>query len=371
MPPSPDPLRPRIAVVGAGLVGCHLGGHLAAVADVTLVGRPRVIGDVAAHGLTLTGGGRATVRVPADRLRLATDATAVAGADIVLLTTKSPDTGLATTLMAPQLTRDTVVLSIQNGLHNPAVIREALTDAFPESASRPVVLAGMIGYNIVESGPGTFHQGTSGELLVQDHPAAAPFIATAAAAGLTVRAREDIREVQHAKLLMNLNNALNALSGLPLRDEIMTRDYRRCLALCQDEALATFAAKGVRPARLTPLPAQVTPQLLRAPDPVFAVLAARTLKIDPAARSSMADDLARGRRTEIDDLQGAVVDLGARHGIPTPVCARVVDLVHAAEAAGAARRPWTGRDLLDDLEAHAHGLPPGAPSRGDRGSMSG
>lgn len=363
--------RVRIAVIGAGNIGCHVGGRLAEAADVTLIGRERIIGDIARRGLTLTGGGRATTTVPADHLRLATDPNAVAGADVVLVTTKSTGTRQAAAQIASQLTPETVVVSIQNGLHNPAVIREALTTGFPDRASRPVVVGGMIGYNVVETGPATFHQATGGELVLQDHPAVAPLVVAAAEGGLTVRVTEDIREVQHAKLLMNLNNALNALSGLPLRDELSTRAFRRCLALCQDEALAAFDAEGVRPARLTPVPAHMTPQVLRAPDPVFRVLAARTLKIDPGARSSMADDLAAGRPTEIDELQGAVVALGARHEVPTPVNARVVDLVHAAEAAGPRARRWPAGDLLADLEAHARPSPPGTSARGGRGSMSG
>jgi 2-dehydropantoate 2-reductase len=347
---NPD-TRLRIAVVGAGSVGCHLGGHLSAAADVMLIGRERVISAVQAEGLTLTGGGKPTVHVPAEDLRLATDTSAVAGADVVLVTTKSLATRTVAREVSPQLTRRTVVISIQNGLRNATVIREALTDSFPDSASRPVVLTGMIGYNIVHTDAATFHQGTSGEILVQDHPAARPFIATATAAKLPVAARDDMREVQYAKLLMNLNNAINALSGLPLRDELQDRDFRRCLALCQDEALAVLQAENVRPARLTPLPAQLTPRLLRAPDPVFRALAAQTLKVDPHARSSMAEDFDLGRPSEIDELQGAVVALGEEHGVSTPACRRVVELVRGAEAAGSGRRTWSGAELLGELEA--------------------
>ncbi len=65
---------------------------------------------------------------------------------------------------------------------------------------------------------------------------------------MTIEARTDINgQLQHAKLLMNLNNAINALSGLPLRDQLGQRAYRRCLALCQREALAAYRASGITP----------------------------------------------------------------------------------------------------------------------------
>lgn len=346
----------RVAVVGAGTIGCHLGGYLSTRADVTLIGRERIIAPIREHGLTLTGGGKETREVDPSRLRLSTDGSVVAGHHVVLITTKSLGTEAAAREIAPQLTRATLVISVQNGLNNTAVIRETLTESFPDSASRPVVLAGMIGYNVVHTAPTTFHQATSGEVLVQDHPAAARFVAAAASSGLTVRARDDMREVQFAKLLINLNNAVNALSGLTLRNELLDRDFRRCLALCQEEALAVCDAEGVTPARLTPLPPRFAPHLLRSPDPVFRALSAQTLKIDPTARSSMADDLALGRRTEIDELQGAVVALGDEHGVPTPACQRIVDLVHGAEAAGSGRTTWAGPDLLAELE-RAQSLP--------------
>lgn len=352
---TPHPLR--VAVVGAGSVGCHLGGHLSSHADVTLIGRDRVISAIRSRGLTLTGGGKATTTVPPERLRLSTDASHVAGADVVLITTKSGATSDAARDIGAQLTRDSVVISIQNGLGNTTCIRETLAECFPDTASRPTVLSGMMGYNLVHAGPATFHQGTSGEILVQDHPAAVRFIDVASAAGLPVAARDDMREVQHAKLLMNLNNAINALSGMPLRAQLLTRDYRRCLALCQEEALAVFEAVGVRPARLTPLPPHLTPRMLRSPDPVFKALASHTLKLDPAARSSMAEDFDLGRPSEIDELQGAVVTLGEVHGIPTLACARIVDLVHEAEEAGEARRTWPAPELLKSLEKSAVGRP--------------
>ncbi len=133
--------------------------------------------------------------------------------------------------------------------------------------------------------------------------------------GLTMRATDNIAGVQWGKLLVNLNNALNALSGLPLRQQLAQRAWRRLLADQIAEGLAAIRAEGIKPVSPTPIPSGWTPSLLRLPDAIFQALLGRTMKIDPEARSSMQEDLQRGRRTEIDYLQGVIVEIADRHGL--------------------------------------------------------
>ncbi|MFJ9519894.1 2-dehydropantoate 2-reductase [Kitasatospora sp. NPDC101801] len=340
--PHPHP-RLRIAVLGAGSIGCHLGGRLAATAEVTLIGRPNAMAEIERHGLTLTGPG--SERRELRDLRLATDASAAAGADYVLVTVKSTDTVAAARELAPHLGPGTVVVSFQNGLHNPDLLRAELTGLAGHR-----VLAGMVPYNVLRTGPAAFHQGSGGSLTLDDSPGAAPLAAVARAAGLRLTLRHDMAAVQAAKLLMNLNNALNALSGLPLRDQLGQRAYRSCLALCQQEALAAFDAEGIGVARLGAIPPRRMPWLLRLPDGLFRRLARASLRIDAQARSSMWEDLRRGRPTEVDTLQGEVVALAGRHGLPAPANARLIELVRRAEAAGpGAARSWSGPELFAEL----------------------
>ncbi|WBB60746.1 2-dehydropantoate 2-reductase [Streptomyces sp. WMMC500] len=334
----------KIAVFGAGSIGCHLGGMLAEVADVTLVGRPAAMDALRSRGLLLTGGGRAERRVAPAEVRLATRAEAAAGADYVLVTVKSAATEQAARELAGHLAPGATVVSFQNGLRNPGLLREGLPGR--------TVLAGMVPYNVVQAAPGVFHQGTAGVLMVDGGERSAPLVVAMAQAGLDVEQRDDMADVQHAKLLMNLNNAINALSGLPLKDQLGQRSYRACLALCQREALGAFRAANLAPARLGPVPPGLMPLVLRLPDWLFRRLAAATLRVDDQARSSMWDDLKRGRPTEIDTLQGEVAVLAGRHGMRTPANSRLMELVLQAESrrSGEMRR-WSGADLLAELTA--------------------
>ena len=330
--------KPRFAVLGAGSVGCHLGGRLAAAGhDVVLIGRPTAMDELRERGLTLSTSVRPPVHLTPDQLTLATGPEAVAGADYVLVTVKTADTGAAAEDFAAHLAPAAVVVSFQNGLHNPATLRAALPGR--------TVLAGMVPYNVVRSEPGTVHQGMPGRLMTEPDDT---LVAAFREAGLAIAARTDMSEVQHAKLLMNLNNAINALSGLPLRDQLGQRAYRRCLASCQHEALAAYRAAGVAPARLGPTAPGVTPYVLGLPDALFRRVAAASLRIDAHARSSMWEDLRRGRSTEIDSLQGEIVALATAHGQAAPVNARLTALVHEAESTP---RTWTGAELYAELRA--------------------
>ncbi len=124
------------------------------------------------------------------------------------------------------------------------------------------------------------------------------------------------------------------LADLPLRQQLAHRRWRRLFADQMAEGLAAIKAEGIRPVSSTPIPVSWIPPLLRLPDAAFGLLLGRTMKIDPEARSSMWEDLQRGRRTEIDYLQGVITGIADRHGLPVPLSRRVVALIKRAEAAG-------------------------------------
>lgn len=331
----------RICIYGAGAIGCYLGGRLAAAGtEVGFIGRPGIGEELRRHGLTLTHYDGRDWRVLPEAIAFSPGPDAAASAELILVTVKSGATAQAAAELAGVVSPSAVVISFQNGIGNAQTLRAALPGCS--------VLAGMVPFNVVKRGPGAFHQASEGEPEVEDSSALAPFLADFARAGFALRRHRDMPPVQWAKLLLNLNNAVNALSGLPLQQELAQRGYRRCLALAQAEALALLNEAGIRPARLTPLPAGWIPALLRLPDALFARLARKMLAIDPSARSSMADDLAAGRPTEVDWINGEVVGLAQRLGRQAPVNARLIALIKAAEQG---ETSWSGEALLAELQA--------------------
>jgi len=314
-----------IGIAGAGSIGCFVGGMLAAGGRrVALLARPRVIAEIEANGLRVTSFDGVEHKLSANQLALSENPDVFGNVGTVLVTVKSADTSAMAEVIAGYVPKDTVIVSLQNGVSNAALLREKLPGWR--------VLGGMVPYNVIALGEGRFHRATSGDIVIEQD--AANTAASLSVPGLMMRETSNISGVQWGKLLFNLNNALNALANLPLRRQLSQRAWRRLYADQVAEALAAIAADGIKPVSTAPLPVGWMPSLLRLPDALFEVVLGRTMKIDPEARSSMWEDLQRGRRTEIDYLQGVITAIGARRGLDTPLSHRIVALIRKAEADG-------------------------------------
>ena len=314
-----------IGVAGAGSIGCFVGGMVAAAGRrVALLARPRVIEEIEGNGLRLTSFEGLERTIASNRLTLSDDPSIFGDAGVVLVTVKSADTPDIADIIARHAAADAVIVSLQNGVGNLSLLRQRLPGRR--------VLGGMVPFNVIALGEGRFHRATSGDIVVeQDDAGTADKLSVP---GLKMRPTRDIAGVQWGKLLVNLNNALNALADLPLRQQLAQRAWRSLFADQIAEGLAAIRAEGIRPISSTPVPVSWTPHLLRLPDALFNMILGRTMKIDPEARSSMWEDLQRGRRTEIDYLQGVITAIADRRGLEVPLSRRIVALIKSAEAAG-------------------------------------
>jgi 2-dehydropantoate 2-reductase len=314
-----------IGIAGAGSIGCFVGGMLVAGGRrVALLARSRVIGEIEANGLRLTSFEGLEQPIAANTLTLSEDPGIFSDAGVVLVTVKSADSAEIADVIARNAPADAIIVSLQNGVGNVSVLRERLPGRR--------VLAGMVPFNVIARGPGRFHRATSGDIVIEaDDAGTADRLSVP---GLNMRSTANIAGVQWGKLLLNLNNALNALADLPLRQQLAQRAWRRLFADQMAEGLAAIRAEGIKPVSSTPIPASWTPYLLRLPDAIFEALLGRTMKIDPEARSSMWEDLQRGRHTEIDYLQGVITEIADRRGLQVPLSRRIVALIKSAEAAG-------------------------------------
>ncbi|SFU18338.1 2-dehydropantoate 2-reductase [Mesorhizobium sp. YR577] len=317
-----------IVIAGAGSIGCYAGACLAlAGRKVTLLARSRVVSAIEDGGLQVSDLDGLDRLLPAGSLTVTDDPkAALAGADVVLVTVKSGATEEMAGLIAAHAPEQAVVVSLQNGVDNVDRLRLALGGR--------IVLAGMVPFNVIQSGeserPLRVHRATSGTVLIE--PGAEGLAELLNVEGFAIAEHGDIKAVQWGKLLFNLGNALVALSDLPLATMLSDRRWRRLLAAQMAEGLATMRAAGIEPGRVTGPPPALIPTLLRLPNWLFLRLARRMLAVDPSARSSMWEDLARGRPTEIEYLQGKVLALARNTGTPAPVNARVAALIHDAEA---------------------------------------
>jgi len=315
----------EVLVYGAGAIGLYIGARLAASGvRVHFVGRAPIVERITGSGLDLVDLVGKRTHLAAGEVGASTALEGTASVDLVLLTVKGPATEQAAQDLARHLAPGTPLISFQNGIDNVARIRQ--------HAPELDVAAGMVPFNVVFEESGAVRQATQGDLGCADTAFSRRWEARFADAGLPLRRHADMRAVQWGKLLLNLNNPINALAGIPLREQLLDSGYRRILADLQDEALVALNAAGIRPARVTPLPTSWLPRLLRLPTPLFRAIAQRMLKIAPQARSSMYDDRVAGRSTEIGDLCGAVVRLAADNSVQAPINQRLLRLVEEVPA---------------------------------------
>lgn len=335
------PADPKIVVHGAGAIGCWIGGTWrAAGLDVTLLGRPAIRDEIAANGLTLTDSEKRRIELRPDEIGIGIEPR-LRKADMIALCVKSTGTATAAKEIAKHARKGTIVISFQNGVSNVQTLKDALP-AF-------TILQGMVPFNVAHLGNGRWHKGVAGTLWAEDHEVTRALAERIGQRPGGLILSDNMPGVAWGKLLINLNNAVNALSGRTLLEQLSNRDYRRVVAASQVEALAMLKAAGIEPAKIGPFAPALLPHIFGAPDFLFRSTVLKLQKIDAAARSSMADDFAAGRPTEIDWLNGEVVRLARRLGRKAPVNEAIVTLVRQAEAG--IEKAWTGPELRAEVLA--------------------
>ena len=317
------PRLTRIVILGAGSIGCFVGGCWQAKGlDVTFIGRPALASDIATHGLIVSEGNAGT---KLDRVDFRTDPAALADADIIALCVKSGGTEAAAGEIANHGRDGATVLSLQNGISNIDVLGRVLGQRF-------AIVRGMVPFNVAYLGEGEFHKGVAGQIHAEDVPVMRALAARVGQSPAGLVLHSDMLSVAWGKLLINLNNAVNALSGRTLIDQLSERDYRRVVAAAMREGLGLLAKAGIEPAKAGPVPPSMLPAVIGSPDWLFNNLFLKIQKIDAKARSSMADDLAAGRTTEVDYINGELVALANQLGVDAPINRTIVSLIRKAEA---------------------------------------
>ena len=299
----------RICVFGAGAIGCYFGGLLARAGhDVTFIGRPAHVEAINARGLILEiAAGTETVAA-----RAAVDASGIDRPDLVLVCVKSADTETVADALAGRLGPQTAILSLQNGVNN----AERLGARLGREVVSAIVYAGT-----GMAGPGHVKHHGGGDLVIGASPASADLAGLLGAAGIPTTVSDDIHGALWSKLITNCAyNALSAVGPVSYAAMLDTDGAREVMLAVVHECEAVAAACGVT------LPPDIA-------DRVMAV-AGRM----PAQMSSTAQDLLRGKPTEIDFLNGHVVRKGAEHGIPTPTNLALTVAVRLAEQGGPSTR---------------------------------
>jgi 2-dehydropantoate 2-reductase len=317
---------PKVAVLGAGSVGCFIGGAWAvAGVPVTFVGRRKLANDIDEHGLTLSDYSGWQARLAPGDVDYRCGPEALDEAQIIALCVKSGGTADAAAEIAKHAKPGATVISFQNGVSNIDILEQGLGGRFE-------IARGMVPYNVAYLGNGRFHKGVAGDLFAARREGTRSLAEAVRQSQATLTLSDEMLGLAWGKLLINLNNAINALSGRTLQDELKRRDYRRVFAAAMREGLDLLKRAEIEPATVGGISPAALPRIIAAPDWLFNNVFLKRWKIDAKARSSMADDLAAGRPTEIDYINGELVKLADRLQRAAPVNRAIVELVRKAEA---------------------------------------
>lgn len=292
----------RIAVMGAGAVGCYYGGMLARAGHtVTLIGRPLHVEAMNAKGLRLeTSAFDTHVKVQAS-----TDPSAISETEALLFCVKSSDTELAGQAVKPHLPSGIPVLSLQNGVDN--------ADRLSQVLQQPVI-ASVVYVGTDMAGPGHVRHHGRGELVLGDQPQSASCSAWLAAAGIPNTISPNIKGALWTKLIINgVYNAPSAITQLPYGQLVQVPGMWTLMRQAYDECIALAQAAGVE------LDQPVWPMI---------ETIAQTMQ---GQYSSTSQDLQRSKPTEIDHLNGKLVRLGEQLGVPTPTHLGLWSLVKGLE----------------------------------------
>lgn len=279
----------KIAVVGAGAVGCYFGALLVRAGhDVTFVGRKPHVDAINARGLLLE------MKSQNQHLHATaiTDVSTLATPELVLFSVKSADTERTGAALSSRLADDTVVLSLQNGVDNPQRLRTVING---------LVIPTVVYVGAEMAGPGHVKHHGRGELVIGSSPQSEALAQTLEAAGIPITIADDIEKMQWMKLVTNCAyNALSAVANIAYGPMAEVEGANEFVASVVEECVAVARGSGVT------LPDDMLEQAAKIPAAM------------PTQFSSTAQDLARGKPTEIDFLNGFVVRKGAELGLPTP-----------------------------------------------------
>jgi len=316
----------RIGVIGAGAVGGAIAALLAAAGhDVTVTARGEHLSAIQHGGIRLRGAwGDHDARVTAGE--------SLAGSDeLVVVATKAQDAAAALTANRASIGAAPVVV-VQNGLGGVETARAALG-----RSGNPVVGA-LAMFAASYLSPGEVTITTPNPTFVGgDDAEAVRLVERVLGAVMPVRRVDDFRSAQWTKLVINQINALPAVTGLSAQEVIAHRGLRRVLTRSMRESVRVAAASGVHFVALGGLSAPVLSAFARAPlwaAQALPRLMARRMGTTPNPGSTL-QSIRRGQPSEIDFLNGAVVAEGEKAGVPTPINALIVRLVHEVESSKA------------------------------------
>jgi 2-dehydropantoate 2-reductase len=312
------------AVIGIGAVGSIIGGLLAKSGEnVILIGKKDQVEEISKKGLKING---INNQILVENAKVSTDLSLISEFDVIIICVKSQDTKHLAEDLKKFIKKSTLIISLQNGVRNSKILKEITGNQ---------VFSGIVLFNALYIKLGEVSLTIKGGLILETNSLfeekIKSFTEVLNKFGIETKEEPDIEGYLWSKLIVNLQNAVTALTNQSIKESIINKDSRAILIATMNEGLYVIQKSNITYKSLPDIDPKVTIKRLKILNSFLLKIGIRILKLNEAARSSMWQSLQRGKQTEIDYINGEIVELAKKHNLEAPINEKLVKLIKEAE----------------------------------------
>jgi len=314
----------KYAVIGLGAIGSIIGGLLAKSGEkIILIGKKNQVEEIRKKGIKINGINNS---ISIDNVTVSTDLSLISNSDIIIICVKSQDTQNLAEELKKFIKKSTLIISLQNGIRNSKILKQITGNA---------VLSGIILFNALYIKPGEVTLTLKGGLILETNSLyniqVENFIKVLNKFKIESILETDIEGFLWSKLVVNLQNAVTALTGQTIKESIVNKDSRAIIIASMKEGLDILKKLKIPYKTLPDIDPKITIRRLTILNSVLLKFGSRILKLDETARSSMWQSIYRKRPTEIGYINGEIVDLAKKNDLKAPINTKLVELVKDVE----------------------------------------
>jgi len=310
----------RYGVIGLGAVGSMIGGLLTDTLkkDVLLIGKPYQVDIIQKKGIEIAG-----LNKKIKNIQVTSDFSEIKNLDVIFLCVKSQDTETVANQMKKYLKKTALIVSLQNGVRNRETIHKI---------TGKTVLAGVVLFNAVYQEPGKVNLTIKGGILLENNGEIAERISNVLnRAGIKTILVDNINGFLWSKLILNLQIAVTALTGQTIKESITNEDSRNIIIETMREGIKTVEKSGIHLKKLPGADPKKTIKRLERYNSLSLKIGSIFIGVKKDARNSMWQSLSRRRPTEIDYINGEIVNLAKKNNLKAPINMKLVELVKQVE----------------------------------------
>ena len=314
----------KYAVIGLGAIGSIIGGLLAKSGEkIILIGKKNQVEEIRKKGIKINGINNS---ISIDNVTVSTDLSLISNSDIIIICVKSQDTQNLAEELKKFIKKSTLIISLQNGIRNSKILKQITGNA---------VLSGIILFNALYIKPGEVTLTLKGGLILETNSLyniqVENLIKILNKFKIESILETDIEGFLWSKLVVNLQNAVTALTGQTIKESIVNKDSRAIIIASMKEGLDILKKLKIPYKTLPDIDPKITIRRLTILNSVLLKFGSRILKLDETARSSMWQSIYRKRPTEIGYINGEIVDLAKKNDLKAPINTKLVELVKDVE----------------------------------------